>query len=428
MPANVPATVHAAAQLYIFQMSQGFDKRILRSLANYVPYINNLDISSRDREINLCCLEPLRQLQFLTELNLNSDFWTAGYIGRLKSADAALLGQLTSLKELRLFVNDLPTLLPHLSSLSNLKDLHMHSCLADLGMDIPQFSTLACLQNLTSLTWSSNGGDIPDASLQTLSAICSITRLATLTMDFHQIRGSAAVKLLAAMPCLTTLTVDSLHPEDRIVVACCAWEHLVLQSPFLDLKTFLMLPLSSVKRLELDSPWITLGLADDNPAALLAVARDLYSTAQILACATNSCFGWKLEWEEIPQHPCGCVFTGFIPLNDTGLLTDIELVNWHMDQDTALQLTKSVPALRSLTLEGCRISLGALTALGKLARLRKLYCWSPVSAGAAVEALSLLRDSGKKLSICIRPGNLLIHAEALEAAGGQLLNGELVIM
>ena len=352
-----------------------------------------------------------------------------GQLRRLRSADAAVLGQLTGLIVLRLFANDLQILLPHLSSLSNLEELTVNSLRGDLGRNIQQFSSLVCLQNLTALVWGSiNELDKEVISLKTLSTICSLTRLHTLDLGCHEIRGPAAVKLLAALPCLKALTVDSLLPEEGILDIHCGWMNLTLRGLFLDLKTVMVLPHLNVKHLDLNSPWICLGPAHDSPEALSALAKDLRSATQILARVMTFCFGWKLEWEEIPLHPSGFVFAGLAPLAGTGLLTDLELINWSMDLDAALQVAKSVPSLKSLTLEGCRINHGALTALGALASLSELRLYeTPISDGAAAEAVSLLKASEKQLSMWMLPHSIADPA-ALEAAGGQIVEGKLVII
>ena len=357
------------------------------------------------------CIRPLHRLKGLRELTLcNNDYGSMGEdadTSELDPQSLASLGCLFSLRRLTLTVGDVPTLLPYLTSLSELSDLDLtshYTTMTGLSIAVPEFSHLGNLHHLTYLSWWGNdcsGGGM-SFHQSTLPAICLCTQLTQLDLHNHIVMSTADIMALASMPLLKRLAVRQLRPEQHIVVPDCIWESLELRDfQFQDLAR---LPLAGIKMLR-SKTWAssrlgTWGLGScHSPDAVAAAAADVHAAALVLDHAFEAMYMTELslKWFEVPSCPATAVIAGISPLRKH--LTTLRLLNWRIDPQLVQQLAEVVPLLQHLVLVGCNISSDAWPAFSLLTSLCKLEFLSTLVSTQNVTYFAASAGSNVTISV-----------------------------
>ena len=345
------------------------------------PHLVKLDFRGAYSVPPLECIRPLHRLKGLRELTLCDDDGSTDSSGVfLDPQGLASLGCLVDLRKLTLTVADIPTLLPYLTSLSELSDLDLtshYTTTTGLSIAVPEFFHLGNLHHLTYLSWWSDCGLSDDGMSfhpSTLPAICSCTQLLRLDFSNHDVKSTADITLLASMPLLKRLAVLRLQPEQRIVAPGCSWEILKIQQfRFQDLAR---LPLAALKELtswHIDSSLVAWELGSGcHPEAVEAAAADVHAAALVLDRAFDArhLTDLYITWSEVPSCPTAAVVAGLAPLSKH--LTLLSLLNWRIDPQLVQQLAEAVPLLQRMELEGCKISSEAWPVFLPLTSLREL--------------------------------------------------------
>ena len=370
------------------------------------PHLAKLDVRGACNASPLECIRPLHQLKGLRELKLCS------HDGSTDNADAseldaqglASLACLVGLRELTLVVKDVNTMLPYLTSLSELSVLHLashYTTRTGRPVAVLEFSHLCTLRHLSFISWWSSDCSCDDDGMygmsfhpSTLPALCSCTQLVRLDLNNHVVKSTADIMALASMPLLIRLAVRRLQPEQRIVAPGCSWESLKIREfRYQDLAR---LPLAGVKELtswHIDSSlraW-ELGSGRDTDA-VEAAADDVHAAALVLDCAYDArhLTELRITWSEVPSCPTAAVVAGLAPLSKH--LTLLSLLNWRIDPQLVQQLAEAVPLLQRMELEGCKISSEAWPVYLPLTSLRELEFQSTLvsSENVAYFAASVL--------------------------------------
>ena len=348
------------------------------------PHLAKLVFSGSYSAPSINCIRPLHRLKGLRELTLRNDAEDpAGDdvdTSELDPRGLASLACLVGLRKLTLTIGDVPTLLPYLTSLSELSDLDLtshYTTMTGLSIAVPEFSHLGNLHHLTYLKWWAN--DCSGGSMSfppgTLPAICSCTQLAQLEFHNHVVSSTADIMALASMPLLKRLAVRQLQPEQHIVVPGCSWERLELR--YFQFQDLARLPLAGIKTLQ-PTTWASSRLgtwelgSGDSPDAVAAATADVHTAALVLDHAFEATYMKELalKWSEVPSCPAAAVIAGISPLRKH--LTALSLLNWHVDPQLLRQLAVAGPLLQCLVLVGCYISSDAWPAFSSLTSLCKL--------------------------------------------------------